>query len=458
MLAVAPNSVTESTTGKEDAVLHPPKELDAGALFVLKSRGSWVHCGYHLTTSIVAPSLLSLPFAVGLQGWVGGVVCLILAGLVTFYSYNLLSMVLEHHAQLGQRQLRFRDMARDILGPRWGKYVVGPLQFGICYGAVIAGVLLGGQCLKFIYLLSNPNGTMKLYEFTIIFGVLMLFLAQIPSFHSLRHLNLVSLFLALAYSACVTAGSIYIGFSKNAPNRDYSVNGSQENRVFGAVNAVSIIVTTYACGIVPEIQATIAPPVKGKMFKGLCVCYAVIFTTFFSVAISGYWAFGNQAMGTILANFMGNQKPLLPTWFLLMTNVFTVIQVSAVTVVYLQPTNEVFEKLFADPNQDQFSNRNVVPRLFFRSISVIVGTLFAAMLPFFGDIMAILGAFGFIPLDLIFPMVFYNVTFKPSKRSLVFWVNTLIAAASSVLSAVGAVASVRQTVLDAKTYRLFANI
>jgi hypothetical protein len=82
-----------------------------------------------------------------------------------------------------------------------------------------------------------------------------------------------------------------------------------------------------------HLQATIAPPVKGKMFKGLCVCYAVIFTTFFSVAISGYWAFGNQAMGTILANFMGNQKPLLPTWFLLMTNVFTVIQISAVTVV-----------------------------------------------------------------------------------------------------------------------------
>ena len=39
MLAVAPNPITESTTGKEGAVLHPPKELDAGALFVLKSRG-----------------------------------------------------------------------------------------------------------------------------------------------------------------------------------------------------------------------------------------------------------------------------------------------------------------------------------------------------------------------------------------------------------------------------------
>jgi hypothetical protein len=81
------------------------------------------------------------------------------------------------------------------------------------------------------------------------------------------------------------------------------------------------------------LQATIAAPVKGKMFKGLCICYAVIVMTFFSVGISGYWAFGNQAKGTVLANFMGNDMPLLPTWFLLITNVFTLLQISAVSVV-----------------------------------------------------------------------------------------------------------------------------
>lgn len=78
--------------------------------------GSWLHCGYHLTTSIVAPVLLTLPFSFTLLGWVGGVLWLTLAAVITFYSYNLLSVVLEYHAQLGRRQLRFRDMARDILG------------------------------------------------------------------------------------------------------------------------------------------------------------------------------------------------------------------------------------------------------------------------------------------------------------------------------------------------------
>ncbi|KAL3752375.1 hypothetical protein ACJRO7_013085 [Eucalyptus globulus] len=437
---------------------HHQKELDAGALFVLKSKGSWLHAGYHLTTSIVAPALLSLPYAFTLLGWVGGIIFLIIGALVTFYSYNLISLVLEHQAEMGNRHLRFRDMAHDIMGPRWGKFYVGPIQFMVCYGAVVACTLLGGECLKTIYLLSKPDGTMKLYEFVIIFGCLMLALAQIPSFHSLRHINMVSLVLSLLYSACATGGSIYIGLSSKGPEKDYSLVGDTTSRTFGIFNAIAIIATTYGNGIIPEIQATLAPPVKGKMFKGLCVCYAVVVVTFFSVAISGYWAFGNQAEGLLLSNFLVDGKALLPKWFILMTNMFTILQLSAVGVVYLQPTNEVLEKTFADPMSAEFSTRNVIPRLISRSLSVIVATTIAAMLPFFGDINSLIGAFGFLPLDFVLPVVFYNLTFKPSRRSLIFWLNITIAVVFSTVSVIAAVAAVRQIAIDADTYQLFANV
>ncbi|XP_016456533.1 GABA transporter 1 [Nicotiana tabacum] len=452
------------TVGEEDikvssvSSVDQEKELDAGALFVLKSKGSWVHCGYHLTTSIVAPPLLSLPFAFVSLGWWGGILCLVIGALVTFYSYNLLSRVLEHHAHLGRRHLRFRDMANDVLGPRWGKYYVGPIQFMVCYGAVIGSTLLGGQCMKAIYLLSNPSGSMKLYEFVVIFGGLMLILAQMPSFHSLRHINLISLLLCLAYSACATAGSIYIGRSSKGPERDYSIDGDKETRIFGIFNAIAIIATTFGNGIIPEIQATIAPPVKGKMFKGLCICYAMLSTTFFSVAISGYWAFGNKAEGLILSNFTHNGQNLVPKSFIFITNIFTILQLSAVAVVYLQPTNEVLERAFADPKSSEFSTRNVIPRVISRSISVIISTTIAAMLPFFGDINAVVGAFGFLPLDFVLPVIFYNLTFKPSKRRPIFWFNMAIALVFSVLGIIAAVAAVRQISLDAKTYRLFANV
>ncbi|KAI3972362.1 hypothetical protein MKW92_011305 [Papaver armeniacum] len=436
------------------------KQLDAGALFVLKSKGSWIHCGYHLTTSIVAPPLLSLPFAFASLGWVAGVICLTMGAIITFYSYNLISLVLEHHAQLGNRLLRFRDMAHDILGPRWGRYYVGPIQLIVCYAVVLSCALLGGQCMKTIYLLSNPEKeSMKLYHFLIIFGGLLLVMAQIPSFHSLRHINLISLILCLAYSTCATAGSIYVGMSSNAPPKDYTVKGSIINMVFGVFNAVAIIATTFGNGIIPEIQATLAPPVKGKMFKGLSVCYAMVTVTFFSVAISGYWAFGNKAGGIIIGNFMDeNGRSLVPKWFLLLTNVLILLQLSAVSVVYLQPTNELLEKGFSDPKSAEFSARNVIPRLISRSLSVVFAVTIAAMLPFFGDIIALIGALGFMPLDFTLPVVFFNLTFKPSKRGPIFWINTTIGSFFSVFALIAAIAAVRQIILDATTYRLFANV
>jgi hypothetical protein len=62
-----------------------------------------------------------------------------------------------------------------------------------------------------IYLIANPGGTIKLYVFVAIFGVFLMILAQLPSFHSLRHINLISLLLCLSYSLCAVAGCIYLG-------------------------------------------------------------------------------------------------------------------------------------------------------------------------------------------------------------------------------------------------------
>lgn len=434
------------------------QKLDAGALFVLESKGSWLHCGYHLTTSIVAPPLLSLPFAFAALGWSAGMVCLVVGAAVTFYSYNLLSRVLEHHAQQGRRQLRFRDMAADILGPGWARYYIGPIQFMVCFGAVVASTLLAGQSMKAIYLIANPGGTMKLYVFVAIFGVFLVILAQLPSFHSLRHVNLVSLLLCLSYSLCAVAGCVYLGTSDRAPPKDYSIAGDTHTRVYGVFNALAVIATTYGNGIIPEIQATVAAPVTGKMFKGLCLCYAVVVTTFFSVATAGYWAFGNAAQGLLLNNFMVDGKPVIPVWLLLMAELFTLVQLSATATVYLQPTNEVLEGLLSDPKAGQYAARNVVPRLVSRTAAVAFGTTIAAMIPFFGDMNALIGAFGFMPLDFAVPALFYNLTFKPSKKGFVFWLNTAIAVVFSAVAVVASVAAVRQIALDAGTYKLFANV
>lgn len=70
---------------------------------------------------------------------------------------------------------------------------------------------------------------MELYVFVVIFGMFMLILAQIPTFHSVRHINLISLLLCLAYGACASGGSIYVGM------------------LYGKKKAIKLLVLTICC-------------------------------------------------------------------------------------------------------------------------------------------------------------------------------------------------------------------
>ncbi|GMY30497.1 probable GABA transporter 2 [Fagus crenata] len=421
------------------------REQDAGAAFVLESKGQWWHAGFHLTTAIVGPTILTLPYAFRGLGWGLGFFCLTAMAIVTFYSYYLMSKVLEHCEKAGRRHIRFRELAADVLGSGWMFYVVISIQTAINTGIGIAAILLGGQCLE-------------LYEFIAMVTLVMIVLAQFPTFHSLRHINLGSLLLSLGYTFLVVGACIYAGTSKHAPPRDYSLESKISSRVFSAFTSISIIAAIFGNGILPEIQATLAPPATGKMVKGLLMCYAVIFVTFYSGAASGYWVFGSNSNSNILKSLMPDEGPsLAPTWVIGLAVIFVLLQLFAIGLVYSQVAYEIMEKKSADVKQGMFSRRNLIPRLILRTLYVIFCGFFAAMLPFFGDINAVVGAIGFIPLDFILPMLLYNMTYKPPKSSPTYWINISIIVVFTGTGIMGAFSSIRQLVLDANKFKLFSS-
>jgi hypothetical protein len=89
---------------------------DAGAAFVLESKGTWWHAGFHLTTAMVGPTVLTLPYALRGMGWGLGLTALTAVAAVTFYTYYLMSRVLDHREAAGRRHIRFRELAADVLG------------------------------------------------------------------------------------------------------------------------------------------------------------------------------------------------------------------------------------------------------------------------------------------------------------------------------------------------------
>ncbi|KAJ9706146.1 hypothetical protein PVL29_001618 [Vitis rotundifolia] len=434
------------------------REEDAGAVFVLESKGTWWHAGFHLTTAIVGPTILTLPYAFRGLGWGLGFLCLTTMGLVTFYSYYLMSKVLDHCEKAGRRHIRFRELAADVLGSGWMFYFVIVIQAAINTGVGIGAILLGGECLQIMYSNLFPNGSLKLYEFIAMVTAVMIVLSQLPTFHSLRHINLVSLFLSLGYTFLVVGACIHAGTSKHPPPRDYSLEASESARVFNAFTSISIIAAIFGNGILPEIQATLAPPATGKMVKGLLMCYTVIFVTFYSAAVAGYWVFGNESSSNILKSLMPDEGPsLAPTWVLGLAVIFVLLQLFAIGLVYSQVAYEIMEKKSADVNQGLFSKRNLIPRIILRSLYMIFCGFMAAMLPFFGDINGVVGAIGFIPLDFILPMLLYNMTYKPPRSSLMYWINISIIIVFTGAGIMGAFSSIRKLILDAYKFKLFSS-
>ncbi|KAJ8764838.1 hypothetical protein K2173_010303 [Erythroxylum novogranatense] len=433
-------------------------EADAGAAFVLESKGKWWHAGFHLTTAIVGPTILSLPYAFKGLGWGLGFTSLTVMGMVTFYAYYLMSKVLEHCEKDGRRHIRFRELAADVLGSGSMFYFVITIQAAINTGIGIGTILLSGECLKIMYSSLSAHGPMKLYHFIAIVTVVMIALSQLPTFHSLRHLNMASLLLSLGYTFIVVGACIHSGLSKISPPKDYSLESSEKARILSAFNSISILAAIYGNGILPEIHATLAPPATGKMVKGLIMCYSVIFVTFYSASFSGYWAFGSKSNSNILKSLMPDDGPALaPEWLLGLAVVFVLLQLLAIGQVYSQVAYDIIEKQSADVNQGIFSKRNFVPRLVLRSLYMIFCGFMASMLPFFGDINAVVGAIGFIPLDFVLPMLLYNMSFKPPKSSPTYLINMAIIVIFTSAGLMGTYSSVRKLILDANHFKLFSD-
>lgn len=90
---------------------------------------------------------------------------------------------------------------------------------------------------------------------------------------------------------------------------------------------------------------------------------------------------------------------------------------------------------------------------------MVVITLIAAAMPFFGDFVSICGAVGFTPLDFVFPALAYLKAGRMPKnmrlRRSVQLINLTIATWFSVVAVVGCIGAIRFIVIDVRTYKFF---
>ncbi|KAL6217479.1 hypothetical protein ACLB2K_010696 [Fragaria x ananassa] len=416
-------------------------------------KGTWKHAAVHVATTIATPAAYApLPFALASLGWPLGVSSLVGATLATWYSSLLIASLWKWD---GKKHVTYRDLAQSIFG-FWGYWSIAFFQQVASVGNNIAIQIAAGSSLKAVYKYYHKDGDLTLQHFVMFFGIFELFLSQLPDIHSLRWVNALCTFSTIGFAATTIGVTIYNGKKIDRKSISYSLDGSSSSKIFRAFNALGAIAFSFGDAMLPEIQNTVREPAKKNVYKGLSAAYGIIVLSYWQLAFTGYWAFGSQVQPYILSSLT------VPQWTIVMANIFAVIQISGCFQIYCRPTYAYFEErlLSSETATKRASLRNKLVRLVCTSMYMLLITLVAAAMPFFGDFVSICGAVGFTPLDFVFPAMAYLKARRRRHQNTKMYLSLLllnfaIVAWFSAVAVLGCIGAVKFIVEDVKTYKFF---
>ncbi|CAA0832492.1 Probable amino acid permease 7 [Striga hermonthica] len=362
----------------------------------------------HIITGVIGSGVLSLAWSMAQLGWVWGPLLMLLFAAVTLASTFLLCSC-------------YRSPDPDYGPVRNGSYLaavkrnLGKKNAWICalliqmnlYGTGIAYTITTAICMRAIRRSScyRKDGEDDRCEFgstqyMLIFGVVQIFMSQIPDFHSMEWLSVVAAIMSLAYS---TIG-LGLGAAKVVGSRVIkgSVGGvSASNtmqKLWRVSQAVGDIAFAYPYSmIVLEIQDTLRSPPSERETMNKASLISTCITTFFYLSCGGfgYAAFGDQTPGDLLTGFANYGSH----WVIDFANACVVVHLIGGYQVYSQPVFAMVDKWLADRFPcSSFVNRNYtlkfpllpplslnLERLCFRTAYVASTTGVAMVFPYFNQ-------------------------------------------------------------------------
>lgn len=451
-----------------------------------KRTGTWITAAAHVITAVIGSGVLSLAWALSTMGWIAGPLILFAFAFVTWYTSLLLADAYRYPKDVGKRNYTYPGAVEAILGGRYVAFCaiiqyVNLVGTGIGY-TVTAGVSMvavrRSNCFhshEAQLAAQQAAGSDEICQvsntpFIAIFGAFQLLLSQIPDFDRLWFLSVLAAVMSFSYS------SIGLGLAIGKATEHHADHGSlsgtpetpQAYKVWNVLNGLGDMAFAYSFSfILLEITDTLkAKPSESSQMKKATTTAIFVTTSFYmGVALIGYAAFGDNAPGNLLTGF-GFYNPY---WLIDIANVFIMVHLVGAYQVYTQPWFAFVEgQTYKRVRKNFFTHKEIVLRipgigalrltlfrLVWRTAYVIFTSVIAMLLPFFNDIVGLLGSIGFWPLTVFLPIQMHLVQAQV-KRFSPKWIGLqCLSTVCLLISLGGAVGSLAQIVIDCKDYTPF---
>ncbi|KAK6919137.1 Amino acid transporter, transmembrane domain [Dillenia turbinata] len=356
-------------------------------------------------------------------------------------------------AEVGKRFDRYPELGEYAFGSKLGYWIVMPQQLLVQVASDIVYTVTGGKSLKkSIDLLFPSLGSVRQTYFITFFGVLQMFLSQIPNFNSLKGVSLLAAIMSFSYSMVAFVASAIRGAHRNHGIPHHVRAHTIAGEVFDFFNGLGTIAFAFAGhSVALEIQATIPStpekPSRKGMWHGVKVAYAIVAVCYFSVALTGFWAFGDAVEDDVLVSL---EKP---RWLIAIANFMVFVHVIGSYQVFAMPVFDMMESYLV-------KKRHLIPgrclRLISRSIYVALTTFVGVCIPFFGGLLGFFGGLAFASTSYFLPCIIWLAVKRPKRGSFHWfasWISIIIGVLITILAPIG---GMRQIIISLKTYKFFS--
>ncbi|KAL6203762.1 hypothetical protein ACLB2K_027461 [Fragaria x ananassa] len=427
----------------------------------------WSACA-HIITTAIGVGVLSLAWAMAQLGWVAGSLLFLFISATSLFTATVLEDCYRSpDPETGRRNYTYMEVVKSYLGGTMYKFCgfilyTDLVAVSVGYSITAAKSMLAIQ--KSIC--RQRSGGASSCRFSNIphglgFGIVQVVLSQIPNFHKLAWLSKLAALMSFGYA------SIAIGLSIekiiSGPEGKTSLTGLHQapsEKVWSIFTAAGDIALSYVFTVtVIEIQDTLksSPPENKVMKKATKIGVMVMTILFIFCGTLGYAAFGDEKVPeNLMAGFL-SQKSF---WIVDLANVFVVVHLVGAFQVFSQPVYRLIEVWATRrwPKSGFVTKETAVGfgrakfdvnmlRLCCRTGFVLLTTVIATALPFFSDMLALLGAIGFWPLTIYFPLQLHIAQKKIQRASLRWFGLQLLSVVCfliSVAAACGAVHGVHK--------------